>query len=292
VLAENDDKEKLMTDFDFEKFGRDFLAGVTDAAGSVADAARSVGDDAGRYKVFLQTGHYLDNHDLVSSHGGNLSVCDGQTLWITRTGAMLGTLVPGEIIACPLAEGTTDARASRELPVHRALYRAAFARAETGQTTAEAGSAAAASGEVNGAAGTSGEFSSAVAGTSNEFSSAADAAKAARRVLAIVHAHPLVATALSLAATEIKPLDSEGRLLLGAALPVFAAEETVASAEVAVLLASALTSASVASSYCALVRGHGSFALARSLEEALQLTVALERSARIIALSQGGGGGV
>jgi L-fuculose-phosphate aldolase len=99
---------------------------------------------------------------------------------------------------------------------------------------------------------------------------------------AIVHAHPLAATTLSLVADSINPLDSEGSLILGGSVPVLAPAQTIASEEAAEMLAAMVA----AGGKCAMIRGHGSFALAATLAEALELTVCLERSARIILLAR------
>ena len=250
-----------MADFNFEQFGRDFLQGVNDAATNVSDLARSVGDDAGRYKDFLQTGRYLDSHDLISSHGGNLSVCDGRTLWITRTKAMLDTLVPGDIIACSildeLAQAASDAQASRELPVHRAIYQAAFAgKSDSGWSdlfTAQLKSDQSVPGEAE-----------------------------QKNILAIVHAHPLAAITLSLAAQSIEPQDSEGRSLLGLSVPIVMPSTAVLNDGIVKALARSVNKDGA----CVMISAHGSFALSHHLLTALQLTVALERSAKIILLTR------
>lgn len=64
---------------------------------------------------------------LVTSHGGNLSLRDGDVIRITRTRAMLGRLAPADVVAAPLAEAEPQrsAGASSDLAVHRAIYAAA-----------------------------------------------------------------------------------------------------------------------------------------------------------------------
>jgi L-fuculose-phosphate aldolase len=226
-----------VADFDFEQLGRDFRDGVVGAANSVADAARQVGDDAGRYKAFMQVGRYLGAHGLISTHGGNLSASDGKKVWITKTGAMLGSLVPGEIVTCALDDAVLNPKASRELPVHKAVYEALFSDPVGDAQLDEA--------------------------------------------YAIVHAHPIAAIAYSLNNDSLRPLDSEGAYLLGTEVPVFAPEQTIASEEVTKLLAGHVAGGG----RCAIVRGHGSFAVAKTLELALQLTVAIDRSAAIARLA-------
>ena len=74
-------------------------------------------------KQFKLVGGDLYSLGLVDSHGGSLSVREGNTIHITRKGAMLGHLEESDILAIPLdpTEGAGDA--SLELPVHRAIYK-------------------------------------------------------------------------------------------------------------------------------------------------------------------------
>lgn len=81
------------------------------------------------FASFRDTGRDLFLTGAVSSHGGNLSVRIGDRILITRSGSMLGRLGRDDIVetaidACPEDEGC-----SRELVVHRAIYRATDARA-------------------------------------------------------------------------------------------------------------------------------------------------------------------
>lgn len=94
--------------------------------------------------------------------------------------------------------------------------------------------------------------------------------------LAIVHAHPVFATALSLLEEEIIPVDSEGAYLLHK-IPVLGAEHTVGSQEVEEKLPHLLKEYKIV-----MLRGHGSFATGQLLEEAYQLTTSLEHSCKII----------
>ncbi|MBI2917133.1 MAG: class II aldolase/adducin family protein [Chloroflexi bacterium] len=96
---------------------------------------------------------------------------------------------------------------------------------------------------------------------------------------AIVHAHPPHAVALSLLEKEIVPRDVEGAYLLRQ-VPVVEPGEVAKEG-----LAEALASHPIA-----MLRGHGSFAVGNSLEEALQWTTALEDSCLIL-LWLGGAGG-
>ncbi len=98
--------------------------------------------------------------------------------------------------------------------------------------------------------------------------------------LAIVHAHPVHATALSLQDNEIIPIDSEGAYLLHK-IPVLSAEHTIGSRELEERLPYLLREYKVV-----MVRGHGSFAVGQVLEEAYQYTSSLENVCRIVWLTR------
>lgn len=69
-------------------------------------------------------GRVLHEMNLVSSHGGNISVRDGDFLYITKTGRMAGFLSEDDIIKLPISEQTEeDKQASIELVVHRTVYK-------------------------------------------------------------------------------------------------------------------------------------------------------------------------
>ncbi len=102
--------------------------------------------------------------------------------------------------------------------------------------------------------------------------------------LAVVHAHPPHAVALSLLTDDIIPIDSEGAYLLHR-VPVLSAVHTIGSKELEKSLPEALKEYKVA-----VVRGHGSFAIGQLLEEAYQWTSSLESSCRIICLYRALGG--
>jgi len=73
-------------------------------------------------ELFSLVGRDLHEGGMVTSHGGNLSVRRGQRLIITRTGAMLGHLGEGDLIELSL-DDEFHPQASRELPLHKAVYR-------------------------------------------------------------------------------------------------------------------------------------------------------------------------
>jgi len=72
-------------------------------------------DELVQYYRWLRTYGYND------SHSGNASVREDDLLWITPTGAFAELLKPHDLIACPL-QGEIPAGASRDAPLHRAVY--------------------------------------------------------------------------------------------------------------------------------------------------------------------------
>ncbi len=96
--------------------------------------------------------------------------------------------------------------------------------------------------------------------------------------LAIVHAHPPYAVALSFAEKEIVPPDIEGRALLSK-VPVICTGIGSKAGELAAEIARLLAEHRVV-----LVRGHGTFAASQLLEEAYHYTVVLEQSCRLLYL--------
>jgi L-fuculose-phosphate aldolase len=97
------------------------------------------------------------------------------------------------------------------------------------------------------------------------------------KAAAIIHAHPPNAIAISLTDNKIIPQDAEGLSLYKSAA-IIRTHQSVGSDEVARLLPSFLQNSSVV----AMVKGHGSFALGRDLEEAYKFTSALESSCRVL----------
>jgi len=96
---------------------------------------------------------------------------------------------------------------------------------------------------------------------------------------AICHAHPPHTMYRSLVEDVIRPLDSEGRAVLGGEIPVLAPANTIASAEAGELLAGALAEVPVA-----VLRSHGPFAVGESLWDAWGFVSVLEDSCRILDL--------
>ncbi len=164
-------------------------------------------------------GRMLKDFNLITTHSGNISIIDGDCIYITKHGAMLSELNNEDIIKVKLFEYSEEA--SFELPVHQIIY---------SKTNAKA----------------------------------------------IIHAHPIFAITLSFYYEKIKPIDSEGKILLKE-VPVIAAEETVGSKEVGNILGDIFNKNKVA-----IVKGHGSFSIGDTLREALCYTSSLEASCKII----------
>ena len=69
----------------------------------------------------------LRAHDLNDSHSGNASVRDGDSVWVTPTGACADTLGPDQLVRCTLRDGPDSllkSGASLDAPLHLAVYRA------------------------------------------------------------------------------------------------------------------------------------------------------------------------
>jgi L-fuculose-phosphate aldolase len=175
---------------------------------------------------FQEIGRDMFVHNLISSHGGNISMRLGDQILISRRGSMLGRLREQDIIETNLNKKDSGVMlASTELIVHRAIYLA-----------------------------TPG--------------------------LAIAHAHTRRAVALSLSRDDIVPVDNEGSYLLKK-VPVVEVEFASGTPQMANAVAEALKSYKVI-----MLRGHGSFAIGQTLEEAFQWTDALEEACEIIMHTQ------
>jgi L-fuculose-phosphate aldolase len=96
--------------------------------------------------------------------------------------------------------------------------------------------------------------------------------------LAVVHAHPPYAVALSFTEKEIVPPDIEGRALLSR-VPILRTGTGHKAGELADEIARLLGEHRVV-----LVQGHGTFAASQLLEEAYYYTVVLEQSCRLLYL--------
>lgn len=75
------------------------------------------------YEMFREIGRDMFTSNLISSHGGNLSIRLGDRVIIKRRGAMLGNLKPHDLIETGLEKNDSGvALASTELLVHRTIY--------------------------------------------------------------------------------------------------------------------------------------------------------------------------
>lgn len=95
---------------------------------------------------------------------------------------------------------------------------------------------------------------------------------------AVVHAHSLFTTLLSLKQDSIEPLDSESKYFIPC-VPVLDVAETISSSEVAELLPALMQDTDCP---IAVVRGHGPFAVGKDLEEAWRYVSILEMSSRMV----------
>ena len=173
------------------------------------------------YEQFREIGRDLYVQNMISSHGGNISVRLGDRVVIKRRGAMLGNLKPHDLIETGLDKNDSGvALASTELLAHRMIYK---------QTPA----------------------------------------------LAIVHCHPRTAIAFSLSRDEIVPIDNEASYLLKK-VPVVTEEFASGTPEMANKVAAALVQYKII-----MLRGHGSFAIGTTLEEAFHWSSTLEEACQI-----------
>jgi L-fuculose-phosphate aldolase len=173
------------------------------------------------YEMIRDIGRDLFTANMISSHGGNISIRVGDRMIIKRRGAMLGHLKPLDLVETGIEKNDSGvALASTELIVHRAIYI---------HTPA----------------------------------------------LAVVHCHPRTAIAFSLSRDELVPIDNEASYLLKK-IPVVTEEFASGTPEMANKVANALMNYKII-----MLRGHGSFAIGSTLEEAFHWSSTLEESCQI-----------
>ena len=173
------------------------------------------------YEMFREIGEDLYTAQMISSHGGNLSIRLGDRIIIKRRGAQLGRLKPHDLIETRLDKNDSGvALASTELLVHRAIY-------------------------LNTPA------------------------------LAICHCHPRTAVAFSFSRDELIPIDNEASYLLKK-IPVVTEEFASGTPQMANTVANALKNYKII-----MLRGHGSFAIGSTLDEAFHWSSTLEESAQM-----------
>src|SRR5512133_4292836 len=170
------------------------------------------------YEMIRDIGRDLYVQNMISSHGGNISVRVGDRVIIKRRGAQLGRLKPSDLVETSIDKNDSSVvLASTELIVHRMIYQ---------QTPA----------------------------------------------LPVVHCHPRTAIAFSLSRDEIVPIDNEASYLLKK-VPVIYEEFASGSTEMAKNLAAMLQSYKIV-----MLRGHGSFAIGQTLDEAFHWSSTLDYS--------------
>ncbi len=74
-------------------------------------------------------GKKLDDHGMVSSRFGNISIRTEHGFLIKRTGAMLDSITAEDVVEVGLTPSPADKEASSETPSHRSIYLATDARA-------------------------------------------------------------------------------------------------------------------------------------------------------------------
>ncbi len=79
-------------------------------------------------ELFKKFGRDLFIININASHSGNISVRSGDKIYITRTGCMLGDIQAGDIVVEDINAESTGI-ASREIIVHRSIYRNTTAKA-------------------------------------------------------------------------------------------------------------------------------------------------------------------
>ena len=191
---------------------------------------------------FINIGRDLYNRGMVTTNGGNLSVTDGDFLWVTRKGARLGELMPEDVVMLELntsREGLE--RASSEVNIHHAIYAGAMERV----------------------------------------------ARAGRRFekMAVIHAMSPNALFRSFVDDEIVSVDGESREVLGETTPVLRISGPHNSDELERLF----NHMAGDDKMVVAVRGHGTFAAGRSLEDAQRLVVSLEQTATLLNLFEATG---
>jgi ribulose-5-phosphate 4-epimerase/fuculose-1-phosphate aldolase len=79
----------------------------------------------GKIDELIDTSRTLYDRKLIHATGGNTSVRDGDSVWITQTGAELGKLTEDKIVKVDLQGNVLEGSApSKEMNMHLAMYRA------------------------------------------------------------------------------------------------------------------------------------------------------------------------
>jgi L-fuculose-phosphate aldolase len=174
--------------------------------------------------------HYrwLRQYGINDSHSGNMSVRDGEQIWITPTGACADTLESRDLVQCSM-NGTRGERASLDAPLHIEVYR------------------------------------------HNP------------QARAVVHSHGAYTVAMTMNGADFVPADFEGQLYFPH-VPVITIPYDLYVAE-----APAKVAALLAGYRIVVVRGHGVYACAESLNLAYKWSCSLELSAKTAFLARQAG---
>lgn len=186
---------------------------------------------------FINVGRELNSRGLVTSHGGNLSVTDGDYVWITRRGARLGDLTPEDVVMTNHETLRERERASSELNIHRAIF----------------------------------------LGVKEECARRGEPFE----TCAIIHVLSPQALFRSFIDDEIISLDGECRLVLGKSTPVIKVKggsEGHNSAELERVFEHIVAGGAKA----IVVRGHGTFAAGRTLDDAQRLVTCVEQACSLL----------
>lgn len=81
------------------------------------------------FDEFSRIGKYLMQEGLINSHGGNLSIREGDKIFVTRYGCMLGDLKKEDIQEGSMNPADKNDPTNKELSIHRAIYNATPAKA-------------------------------------------------------------------------------------------------------------------------------------------------------------------
>jgi len=73
-------------------------------------------------KELIQYYQWLRQYGINDSHSGNASVRDGDTVWITPTGACADTLTEDQLIECTIGKPAAP-HASLDAPLHLEVYK-------------------------------------------------------------------------------------------------------------------------------------------------------------------------
>jgi L-fuculose-phosphate aldolase len=171
--------------------------------------------------------HYawLRHHGCNDSHSGNASVRDGDTIWVTPTGACADTLQSNELIACTM-DGSCGDHASFDAKLHIEVY------------------------------------------------------KQNAKTSAVFHSHGPHTIALTMNGQDFTPEDFEGKLYFPT-VPVHSINFDDYTEKSPNMVANTLSKYRIT-----VVRGHGVYACAESINLAYKWTCSLEHSAKIAFLYQ------